>query len=106
MQVLSSVLKLNENLDPSRLFKFEVNMTRAEIADDVSNITGVEINETDKKLTDDFCDKWVRADYIFIKDMLNKESKETHDSFIKELLKTSGFIINKNEQTFLSKNTK
>lgn len=82
---------INESLDPTRVFKHEINMTRSEIAEDVSNVLNVDIGSNDRRLTDDFCEKWVKLDLLFVKETTDDEVRQKKDNYMLTMLDSFEF---------------
>ena len=86
--------KLLENsvlLDPTKEFNMSITMTRLQIAESVSDITEENIEPTDPRLTDFFCDQFIRARIDFLTETSDNNVKKTFASFLSGLFVKSGF---------------
>lgn len=68
-------------------------MTRAEIAEDVSNVINREIFANDSRLTDDFCEKWIKVDINFVKEMTGKHIREKKMEYMYAMLQGADFEV-------------
>jgi hypothetical protein len=86
-------IKLNESWDPNKPFTKTIEMTRAEIAKDLSIVIGQEVNPLDDRLTDDFCETWINIDSGFLEEMSDDDLKKKLDKWVKSLAQKANFEI-------------
>lgn len=85
--------RIQESLDPTKIFSYELNMTRSEIAQDVSDVLNMDIDESDSRLTDDFCESWIKLDIDFMRDMTDDDIRSKKMDYMISLLDKSDFEI-------------
>lgn len=88
-----------ENLNPSEIFTYKLEMTRDEISKDITRFLGKEIHEVDTRLTDSLCEAWLTFDIDFISKTQDDRLIKLRNSALKSILKDAGFETSSKEKT-------
>ena len=91
--------KLFENLNPSEIFSYKLEMTRDEISKDISRFIGKEIHEIDTRLTDELCETWLTFDIDFVSKTQDDRLIRLRNSALNTILKDAGFEIKEKKKS-------